>query len=210
MDDKIGKWVGKLQERDTYLCNSAEVQRARLTGCACVRWETLTLRHSEFNSLLMLKFPAGSIRGTKSKLVPVKLKLDMRIIEDSLSQRCHGFCFRFRRRSGRKRRRQGQGHLYRMCWWQSAVKRNSEREDGIVLRYYWEFNNLDHKMYHVCSGCIYLSIYHASLRLWTHSQFHGSRFLRDLRDKDSCFGGLRFSMVSKCMIPRTTCANLSL
>lgn len=98
---------------------------------------------SKLDCLLMLKFPPSSIWGTKSELVSVKLELNMRAIQNSLSQRCHSFCFSRCTRAGWKWRRQGQRHVRSMSWRQSAVQRNSEREDGIALRYYWK-NNLAH------------------------------------------------------------------
>ena len=90
----------------------------------------------KLDSLLMLKFPPSSIWWTKSELVSIKLKLNMRIIQNSFSQICHSFCVC--RRVGLKRRRQGQCHVRCMSWWQSTVQRNGERKDGIALWYYWK------------------------------------------------------------------------
>ena len=117
--------------RKRYLLFKPKEVRRRLTGNV---FDSIP-RCSKLDSLLMLKFPPSSIWGTKSELVSIKLELDMRIIQNSLSQRRHNFRCTW---SGWKRRCQGQRHLRCMGWWQSAVQRNSEREDRITLRYYWK------------------------------------------------------------------------
>ena len=131
---KNGIGTGKVEERETYRRSEKRLTGGVFDGTPKRPW----CQSSKLDSLLMLKFPPSSIWGTKSELVSIKLELNMRIIQNSLSQRCHSFCFRRCTRASWKRRRQGQRHVRCMGWWQSAVQRNSEREDGIALRYYWK------------------------------------------------------------------------
>ena len=132
---RMEKGTGKVEGRNVYLHSPPSRRPA---------FGRSTRKESELNSLLMFKLPPSSIWGSESKLVTVKLKLDIRIVKDSLSQWCHCFYFCRGRRAGRERRGQGQGHINRMCWRQCAIKGNSERKDGIALGYYWKSNNLVH------------------------------------------------------------------